>query len=731
MADNKYRYIELHFDQAKQPKFKEFIGKKWIEFGDDNNYPKYLLSLFNESSKHGSIVKGKSNYIFGKGFENAGKANSKNETWNDVLKKCIKDDELFGGYYLQIIWNRAKQISDVYHIDFHKVRCSKDLTKFYIKNDWHDIKERVRDYEAFNIDNPFGSQIFYKKQYNSLSDVYPLPSYFQALNYIESDIEVSRHILANAKRGWVGNTLINLNNGEPPSEENKGEIEKGLLKKFTGADGKRVVIMFNQSKENAAEVVDLGNSILTKEDFTNINNLIQQEIFAGHQITSPSLFGIKTEGQLGARNEIRDAYEIFNNTYVKERQMDHSIIFTKLRNAKGEQGEFNIVPVEPLKFEFTESIMSMNLTKDEIREIMGKEPVDNAIKTEAQNISDNINSLSPLVATKVLESMTTDEIRSLAGLAPKIAGSTTSVTNPDGTITEQPQLMANDAIKNLTGRQYQNVMRIVRNFGNGKLTKQQASLMLKSGFGFNDNDVNMFLGIDDDPITDDEVEKFYIDEDLKMYNEFTNCGESFDVYEILNSFPIREFATFATELNQLQTNVLEILTKNKNITAEKIAESLDQKLPDINKALNSLIDKKIIKIQETKISGSEIISGAKDILKTYDVIKPPSKLDISEPTIEEVFVRFTYEWRDDINASDKNLDTSRAFCQKLYDLSAHSKDVIKTSGRTWSMTDIQNMSFRLGYSVLDRCGGWWRKPSGEISAQCRHQWVANLVKKKK
>ena len=420
-----YKHIVLQFDQAEQPKFREVKGKGYVEFGHDNNYPKYLLGLFNESPKHGAIVKGKCNYIYGKGFENAGTANTR-DTWNDVMKKCIKDDELYRGYYLQIIWNRAKKISEVYHLEFHKVRVSKDLLTFYVKNDWSDFKEKAREYKAFDLNNPVGSQIMYIKEYNPSSEIYPYPSYFQGLNYIESDIEVSRHILGNAKQGWVGSKLINLNNGDPIGEENKGEIERGLLKKFTGDSGKRVVIMFNKSKENSADIQDLGTTMLTKEDFTNINNLITQEVFASHQITSPVLFGIKSDGQLGARNEIRDAYQIFNNTYVQARQQELESVFTYLRNLKGEAGEFKIQPVEPLNFEFSEAIMAQNLTQDEIRELMGREPLQ-----QGQVTSDGAVAVNNEI-----------QVDSTPYVAP-----------------------ANESIKNLSGRQYQNVMRIVRQIG--------------------------------------------------------------------------------------------------------------------------------------------------------------------------------------------------------------------------------------------------------------------------
>jgi hypothetical protein len=696
-----YKHIVLAFDQAQQPKFTEKKSKGYVEFGKDNDYPKYLIDLYSESPKHGAIVKGKSNYIYGKGFEEPGVANSL-ESWNDILKKCIKDDELFRGYYLQVIWNRAKQVSEVYHIDFAKVRVSKDLQTFYVKNDWNDMREKPREYEAFNVNNPYGSQIFYYKEYNPVSEIYPLPSYYQGLNYIESDIKVSRHILGNANQGWVGTKLVNLNNGDPIGEENKGEVERDLLKKFTGSEGKRVVIMFNKSRDNAADILDLGTTMLTKEDFTNVNNLIQQEIYACHQIISPTLFGISTPGSLGQRNEIRDSYEIFNNVYVNERQQQLEVVFTKFRNLKGEQGDFVIQPVEPLKFEFTEAIVSQNLTQDEIRELMGREPIDNAIKTQAQIISDNINALSPLVANKVLESMTPDEIRSLAGLVPVQQSTGTAMPNQ-----EQPTQM-NDSIKNLTGRQYQNVMRIVRQFGNGKLTKGQATLMLKNGFGFTDADVNTFLGVDDDPLTDDEITKFSMDADELLLQEFASCGSDRGLYSITET---RSFNGFEVALNQLQADVLSLITKQPLIAPEVIAETLKKPLKDIEATIGELVGNKIITEKKTLI-------GEDEVVRRY-VNKPVSELPGKSSKVNDILIMYSYDWR--VPASQRDYNTSRPFCQRLMDLSLT---------KFWSRQDIENISKRVGYSVWDRCGGWWTMPDGTHSYQCRHEWKANIVTRK-
>lgn len=708
-----YKLIELKFDQAQQPKFFEKKSKGYVEFGEENNYPDYLLSLYNESPKHGGIIKGKESYIYGSGFEQNGTCNSVGDTWNDILRKCIKDDELYRGYYLQVIWNRAKQVSEIYHIEFKKVRVSKDLTEFYVKNNWADFKEQPRCYPAFNVSNPIGSQILYYKEYNPASELYPLPSYYQGLNYVEADIQVSRHILGNSKQGFVGSKLINLNNGDPINEEHKGEVERGLLKKFTGSEGKRVVIMFNKSRDNAAEILDLGQTMLTKEDFTNVNNLIQQEIFACHQITSPQLFGIQGTSAF-SRNELRDAYEIFNNTYVNNRQQQLESVFTKLRNLKGEAGEFTITPVEPLKFEFGEMIMSQNLSKDEIRELMGKEPLENAIKTQAQIISDNINSLSPLVANKVLESMTPDEIRSLAGLVPKQA------TNADGTINNEVPVQQNEAIKNLSGRQYQNIMRIVRHFGNGKLTKEQASLMLKNGFGLSDNEINAFLGIDNDPLTDDEVQQFSVDPEERLAEEFSLTGDDINEFEILHSksaYQINHFAE-VNSVNQLEANIISLINKDKRITPEVIADTLKQPVEVVKQVVQDLTERKIISIKEVKIGS--------DVQIERVVEKGLKILEGKDSKVTQLQIRYTYAWRDIVPSGpsgerDTANHPSRPFCVKMMDLA-------KT--KVWSRSQIEQISERLGYSVWDRVGGWWTMPDGTRSVQCRHEWKSLIVKKK-
>ena len=655
---NKYQLINIQFDQAQQPRFEEKKGKNYVEFGAKNNYPNYLIELYGESPKHGAIVKGKVNYIFGKGFEGVEqKANSQGETWNQIMKRSILDDELQGGYYLQIIYNALGKIKDVFHIEFQKVRVSKDLQTFYVKNDWtaSDFKEKAREYPAFNPNDPSGPQIFFVKQYNPKSDVYPLPSYFQGLNYIESDIQVSRHILGNAKHNFVATKLINFNNGLPQEEEQQ-EVEADLKRKFANHDGDRVVIAFNPSRENAVDIVDLGETSLTKEDFTNVNNLIMQEIFSCHQVTSPMLFGIKTEGQLGGRSEIRDAYQIFQNTYVNERQQEHEQTFTTLMNLAGIEGEFKIVPVEPLSFEFSEAVMSANMTRDEIREKLG-------LQVAAVDASG---------------------------------------------VTTQP-VQANATLTNLSGRQHQNVMRIVRQFGSGKINKAQAALMLKSGFGFTDADVDTFLGVDDDPSTE---QVFASMQDDLLVNEFAACGDNVEDFEVVETHDAKGYQAFADEeINVLKANVLDLISKDKRVTPEVMAKVLNKSVEQIDNALEALKLEGYL----TQIGEAISILNPNYTPIIRQLTEPLSKIPGGDKTTKtEVLLRYTYSGPED----SKN----RPFCARMLQLA-------KT--KLWSRADIENISERLGYSVWDRRGGWFTEPNGNHRPYCRHRWQVKIVTRKK
>ena len=645
----------LTFAEARQPEYREKKGEGegYIEFGKKNDYPNYLVDLYNKSAKHNAIIKGKVNYITGNGFkikegvdpigeQFIAQAN-RVESLTEVLRKASIDIELFGGAYLQIIWSvTGENLAEVYHVDYTKIRTNADNTQFWYSENWEDRKYKREVFNGFNSQLRQGTQIMYLKEYRPNLNAYALPGYFGALNYVESDIEISKHVLGNAQTGFSASKLITLPNGEP-SDDEKRQIERKFTDRFTGSDGKKFILSFVNDASRKPVIEDLGASDITKEDFGNVDKMIQQNIFAGHQITAPDLFGISTPGQLGTRQQMRDSYEIFKNTYVNDKQIFLEQVFSLLAKLHGANSELQIVPVEPIGIEFTETIIAANLTKDEIREKLGAPALEPKTSSTSQDVIDAINSLSPLVANKVLESMTANEIRSLVGLIPEQGGED---------IPTAP-----------------------------------------SGFNFNEDDV------------------------VSVFEEFGVSKEDYSIFksrEVFSQVPNEleealhlEFAEQA--LSGLEANVLDLIQKDKRITAEVIAGTIGVDLDIINRVLDGLDKRGIV--------SSSVSRG----ITERKLSKPLSELNAPKPSTTSFMVRYSYEWRSDIPSGQRDTadHPSRVFCARLMQLD-----------RLYSRAEIEAISARLGYSVFDRRGGWWTQPNGQASPSCRHRWFAQTVIKK-
>jgi hypothetical protein len=593
----------LTFAEARQPEFKEKKGEGYIQYGDRNDYPNYLVDLFNKSAKHNAIVKSKVHYITANGWKGSPEAENfiqkvnRMESLDEITRKVSLDAELFGGYYLEIIWSVTKQLAEIWHLDYTKIRTNKDNTQFWYKEDWKDRNEKQTVYAAFNPANPVGKQILYVKEYRPNMGIYSLPGYFGALNYIESDIEISKHVLGNAQTGFSASKLITLPNGEP-SDEEKRNIEKRFSNRFSGSDGKKFILAFVNDSQRKPIIDDLGASDITKEDFGRVDSLIQTNIFSGHQITTPSIFGIAEAGKLGSRSEMRDGYEIFKNTYVNSKQMHLEGVFNMLAKFRGVQNpELTIIPTEPIGFEFTENLL---------KEIAPKE-----------------------------------------------------------------------------------------------------WLLEKAGI-----DMSKYEAPED---TVPVVQSAQFKDDFSAFYEFGETKDGFNVWKQKTRFnDDSEYQMFA-DVSQLQANVLDLIAKDKRITPEVLATTLDQNVDTINLVIKTLVENGYVQVNEYAI-GEGI---DENIIVEHTLTAPLQDILVKvQPTTKELLIRYSYEWKQGFNNTDKK--TSRPFCVALLD-----------ANKMYSRSEIEQISARLGYSVWDRAGGWYTVPgTDKHEPSCRHQWVSNIVTRK-
>ena len=327
--------IVENFAKIKLPSFDErtVTSSKWVRYGDDNLFPNFLQSLANRSALNGAIISSKVDYAFADGLKLNEKAPFSTELvymqpnpyedLNSIYKKLLYDFVLYGGCAVEVIFDRKKDaIAELYHVDFAKLRCEKNdidgvVNGYYYSTDWLTYATKKTEYiPAFNVNEQNDRQILYVKEYRPGSYYYPLPSYVGALNYIATDCEISNYHLSHITNGMAPNYLINFNNGVP-SEEERRKVRNQLVREYTGTDNAgKFILTFNDSAEQAPTVTTLSADNLD-EQFIQLQDTVLQNILSAHKVVSPLLVGIKTAGQLGGANELKNAYSIYYENVIR------------------------------------------------------------------------------------------------------------------------------------------------------------------------------------------------------------------------------------------------------------------------------------------------------------------------------------------------------------------------------------------------------------------------------
>jgi hypothetical protein len=672
---------------------------KYITYGFANEYPYYLLDNYRRSSKHNAIVNGKVNYIMGGGWQAGDDLTveqqarfikffdgmSSTEDLNDITEKLVLDLEIFNGFAVAVTWSKLGTIAKMEHVPFEKIRVDKEEKMFQVA-DWYNddmmqLFPKVGDIEkipAFDPENRLGKQLFYYRVYAAGVKHYPLPEYIGGNAWIEADVQVANFHNNNLRNNFWGGYLINFNNGIPTPEE-QGDIERQIKRKFSGTDNAgRFVVTFNDDAAKAPTLEPLTPSDMDKQ-FEILNKAIQQEIFIAHRVTNPMLFGVKTEGQLGGRNELVEAYELFKATYVNDRVRKVERMINYLGSFNGVEG-MELIPVEPITERLSEQALLQIMTQDELREKAGLQPLEKPADVVGPN------------------------------------------PQPD----EQPQaveaLQSNDNIKKLSGREYQNLMRIVRQYMQEKITLEMARTMLSAGFGLSAQEIDTMLGVQaqefSEPTWGEEDDEDYGwgDEEFKVLEVVASkFGCHADDYHVMHSKPMRfdtnidenirlAFAELGEEEVELDKKIEAYRKKNRDASVEEMAKEFGVSKAKVAKRVAYLITK-----------DRYPISRAVDKIAEQNL--PKNVKEVAEPVLE---VRYKYAWATGFSNKDKG--SSREFCKVMLNLAGQ--------GKVYTREDIDGISAIMGYSVWNRRGGWYHTPSGVNRPQCRHVWEQQLVIRK-
>lgn len=320
--------------------------KKYVTWGEYNDYPNYLWSLFNDVSTLKTIIEGTADYVIGndvvctvKGFDV--EVNTKGDTMRELIRLLARDYLIYGGYAIQVIRNKVGDVRELYYMDFRYVRSSKKNDVFYYSEDF--TKKYVRSnkmvvypkYVRENRNVP--TSVMYVT--NEKSKTYPTPRYSGSIKACEIERQIDTYHLSSLENGFGGSYILNFLNGIP-SDEQKEEIERNVNEKFAGASNAgRILINFANGKDNATTLEKLDTEDFG-EKYKAAAERSKQQIFTAFRAI-PQLFGDMSAATGFNTTEFTESFKVFNRTVVRPIQQT---ICDSIDKIFGNGNSVNITP---------------------------------------------------------------------------------------------------------------------------------------------------------------------------------------------------------------------------------------------------------------------------------------------------------------------------------------------------------------------------------------------------
>lgn len=323
-------------------------GKDFISWGKNNDYPIYLLSLYNEVPTLKSIIDGTRDYVIGEGIRCnvpgfSETVNRDGETLEEVASSCMLDYLIYGGFAINVVRNNAGGIAGIYYLNYNNIRSNKNGTEFFYSEDWSKSFGRVKyiQYPAFDPEGSAASSIFYYK--NERNKTYPIPVYGAAIKSCEIEKSIVEYHLNSINNGFMGSYIVNFNNGVP-TDEDKQDIEDDFNEKFCGYENaQRSLLSFNDSKEQEVTVTKIDSDDFGAK-YEALSKKSRQEIFTSFRAT-PNLFGIMTETTGFSQQEFEEAFKLYNKTQILPIQKVLTRTMNKIFNSD------NSIEITPFKYQ--------------------------------------------------------------------------------------------------------------------------------------------------------------------------------------------------------------------------------------------------------------------------------------------------------------------------------------------------------------------------------------------
>ena len=317
----------LQLSKYEERSYRETPNREgFVNYGDDNLFPQYLVDLYHSSATHNALVTSIAMMIFGEGFDASdleGRLAFDQWNLNNELRKACLDFKIQGGFALEINWSLDRTtIANVSHLPFENVRSGfvneeEKVEYYYYSKDWTDKRQEPEEICCFDVDKKLDhpTQIMYVKPFSPGSFYYPKPDYIGSINYIELDKEISIYHINNMQNGMSPSFSIHFKNGIPPQEE-RNRIRMDIERQLSGAgNAGKFIVTYSDDPDRKPDFEPFQLSDAHNQ-YQFLSEEVTAKIMIGHRVTSPQMFGVAVPGKLGGGGELAEASELFEENVV-------------------------------------------------------------------------------------------------------------------------------------------------------------------------------------------------------------------------------------------------------------------------------------------------------------------------------------------------------------------------------------------------------------------------------
>ena len=330
MSENKTPNIHvLSLAQYEKPQISESKKGEWVQYGENNNYYKFLIDRYSNSTTNNAVINGISRLIYGKGLSALDAARKPNEYAQFItmfkaeeVRKFVTDLKMLGQCAIQITY-KGKLVDKVTHLPIQNLcpeKCDKDgkINRWYYIDNWNDIK----DFPPTPIDvfgNGANREVLIVQPYSVGMKYFSNVDYQGGLPYATLEEEIAQYLITETQNSFSGTKIVNVNGGRY-TDEQQDEISAKINSKLTGSKGQKVIVAFNESAELSTKVEDIPLND-APEHYQYLSTESRDKILLSHNVTSPLIFGIITgTGFSSNSEELKTGFTIFDNTIIRNFQ---------------------------------------------------------------------------------------------------------------------------------------------------------------------------------------------------------------------------------------------------------------------------------------------------------------------------------------------------------------------------------------------------------------------------